>query len=495
MNAILFAIVTWVLTQLLFVWLCARLAAVRDLDMKDHLELRAYLVRAGLDADACDPSALPTIAAPTNAAARRPELFQRCQIGTVRCRAISLGRCSAIGVEKCRSDVGGCVRGRQADGPAGPARLVAGLRSWPGGQMGSARRYPISRRVLGASLMAAAALLLPASAGAAERVLEYVIPSRHFPVAFTTEGGALGAQMAGFERLVHCAASHGEGEITGPRSTVSRYTFTGCATEHGAVAKCKSQGANEEEIRTGPIEATLVYIDQARREVGELLNPDGGIYIAFECGGETAEGRGPFLAPVAPVNTEAATFTATLTQAGSLQSPDEYENELGEKRIAIPEGRRGSHEWVSTGVESTFTVHSTAPGLIKSVTSEEIEAKRHEEESARQQQLRREEEAITSAANQRHHEEEAATAAASQRHQEEAAAATAGRKRHEEEAAAAARKRQEEEAKPKATPTRAQLLARALHKCKLLPKKRRGQCEASAHKKYGRRARSGKIEA
>jgi hypothetical protein len=77
MNAILFAIVTWVLTQLLFVWLCARLAAVRDLDMKDHLELRAYLVRAGLDADACDPSALPTIAAPTNAAAPRPELFER----------------------------------------------------------------------------------------------------------------------------------------------------------------------------------------------------------------------------------------------------------------------------------------------------------------------------------------------------------------------------------------------------------------------------------
>ena len=306
-----------------------------------------------------------------------------------------------------------------------------------------------SPRVLVAAVIAVTALLLPASASAAEPVLEYVIPSSHFPVAFTTEGGAVGAQMAGFEPLVHCTASRGEGEITGPRSTVSRYIFTGCATEHGAVAKCKSQGANEEEIRTGPIEATLVYIDQARHEVGELLNPDGATYMAFECGGETAEGRGPFLAPVAPINTEVSAFTATLAQAGSLQSPDEYENALGEKRIAIPEGRRGSHEWVSTGVELTFTVRSTVPGLIKSVTGEEIEVKRHEEESARQQQLRREEEAITTAVAQRHHEEEATAAAASQRRQEEAAAA------------AAARKRQEEEAKAKATRTSAQALARA----------------------------------
>ncbi len=353
-----------------------------------------------------------------------------------------------------------------------------------------------SHQVFVAAMLAAAALLAPALASAAEPVLEYVPAGRHFPVAFTTEGGAVGAQMAGFESLVHCAASRGEGEVTGPRSTVSKYIFTGCVTEHGSSEKCKSEGANEEEIRTGPIEATLVYIDQAKHEVGELLNPNGATYITFECGGETAEGRGPFLAPVAPINTEVSTFTATLAQAGSLQSPDEYENALGEKRIAIPEGRRGSHEWVSTGVESTFTIHSATPGLIKAVTGEEIEAKRHEEETARQQQLLREEAAIASAAAQRHHEEEATAAAASQRHQEEAAAAAAAaRKRHEEEgAAAAAKKRHEEEARARATQARTQALARALHKCKLLPKPQRNHCEASAHKKYARSAKSEKVK-
>ena len=49
MNAILYAIATWVLLQLLFVWLCARLAAVRELDVKDYRELQTYLVRSGLD--------------------------------------------------------------------------------------------------------------------------------------------------------------------------------------------------------------------------------------------------------------------------------------------------------------------------------------------------------------------------------------------------------------------------------------------------------------
>jgi hypothetical protein len=39
MHAILYAIVMWVLLQVLLVWFCARLAAVRELDVKDYLQL------------------------------------------------------------------------------------------------------------------------------------------------------------------------------------------------------------------------------------------------------------------------------------------------------------------------------------------------------------------------------------------------------------------------------------------------------------------------
>jgi hypothetical protein len=52
MTAILYAIATWVLLQLLFVWFCARLAAVRELDVKDYLELQACLLRSGLEVSA-----------------------------------------------------------------------------------------------------------------------------------------------------------------------------------------------------------------------------------------------------------------------------------------------------------------------------------------------------------------------------------------------------------------------------------------------------------
>jgi hypothetical protein len=68
-------------------------------------------------------------------------------------------------------------------------------------------------------------------------------------------------------------------------------------------------------------------------------------------------------------------------------------------------------------------------------------------------------------------------AEAAKKHQEEEAAA---KKKAEEEAA----KKKAEEEKAKAKPTRAQLLAKALKSCKKESKKKRGKCEAAAHKKY-----------
>lgn len=336
-------------------------------------------------------------------------------------------------------------------------------------------------RAVVAALIAAAVLLgVPAGASAASPVLEFVVPGHSLPIGFTTESGSVLAQMAEFEPLVHCEASHGEGEITGPRSTVSNYTFTGCKTEHGANAKCKSTGANEEEIKTGPIYADLVYINQAKHEVAMLLVPGGGTYIAFECGGKPAEGRGPFLAPVAPINTEANIFTATLSQLESMQTPDEYEGTNGEKLKAIPMGEHDGKAFVTTGVQAAFTINPNVSGYIKAVSAEEVEAKQHEEEAKQREQRQHEEEA---AAARKHQEEATAT----KKHQEEEAA----KKKAEEEAAAKKHaeevKKQEEEAKSKSKqPTRAQLLAEALKQCKKdKPKSKRMQCEKAANRKYG----------
>jgi hypothetical protein len=309
---------------------------------------------------------------------------------------------------------------------------------------------------------------MPAGANAAAPVLEFVSPGHHFPIGFEADGGEVTAVLTGFDTVVQCTGSHGEGEITGPRSTLSNYVFTGCETQGGSFSghKCKSLGANEGEITTGTIEADLVYIDQANHEVGILLNPSGGAYMNFECGSESVEASGPFLSPVGPINQGATTFTATLTRSGATQTPNEYENENGEKLPAIPMGKRGANPFAPTGVELSFTVTPEVPLEIKAITGADLEAKRQEEEAA------------TAAAVKKRQEAEAATAAAvKKRLEEEAATAAAVKKRQEEEAAAKAKSKQL---------TRGQLLARALKQCKKSKSKhKRMQCEKLAKKKYG----------
>jgi hypothetical protein len=298
-------------------------------------------------------------------------------------------------------------------------------------------------------LIAALALAVaPANAKAASPVLEFVVPGNSFPVGFEANGGEVTAALDGFDTVVHCSGSHGVGEITGPRSTLSNYVFTGCETQEGTEAgqKCKSAGAAEKEIATGMIEADLVYIDQAKHEVGMLLNPHGGIYMEFECGGVPVEASGPFLSPVGPINQEAMSFTATLSRSGATQIPSGYENANGEKLQAIPMGKRGANPPATTGVGLSFAIHTSMPLKIKAVTAAEIEAKQREDE---------------------------------------AAAAAAAKKRQEEEAAAAKKRQEEQQAKEERL-RRHRLLSKALTQCrKAESKHQRVRCERRAKNKYG----------
>lgn len=348
---------------------------------------------------------------------------------------------------------------------------------------------------------AAALLIVPAGASAASPVLEFVVPGNPFPVSFTTESGPVSAEMYGVTSLVHCAASSGEGHITGPRSTFSEYKLTGCKTEKGSNQECKTEGAGAEEITTGQIEADLIYIDRARDEVGMLLNPNGGRYISFKCGGEEAEGTGPFLAPVSPINTKALSFAAVLNQSDSVQTPDEYEGPFGELLQAIPMGKRGSHGLVTTGVEATFAVHTSVPVEVKA-TAQEVEAEQRDEEALKQEEtLEKQEEALQKLeatlkkqeAVLKGAEEHAKQLAGEAReHEDEAAAQLAATvKRYQEEVDAAKKQLAAIEAKTH-PPTRAQLLAKALKQCKMQPKNKRAQCKVKAEKKYGHKAKTAK---
>ena len=145
-----------------------------------------------------------------------------------------------------------------------------------------------------------------------------------------------------------------------------------------------------------------------------------------------------------------------------MQTPNEYENALGEKRSAIPMGRREANPTpATTGVELAFTIHPDVPLQIKAITAAEIEAKQRDEEAA-------------------------AAAAAKKRHDEEAAAATAAKKRLEEEVAAAAAAKQRLEDEAQSERLRRALLSGTLKQCRMVKSKHnRAQCVKRAKKKYG----------
>jgi hypothetical protein len=320
----------------------------------------------------------------------------------------------------------------------------------------------VDSRRLGCVLGLVAVLVLAAgatSASAASPVLEFETPASGLPVPFTAEGGEVTAVMSNFKPVVHCSGSNGEGAITGARSTLSSYVFTGCETEGGI--KCQSTDALEKEIRTPLIEADLVFIHEAGKEVGMLLDPDGGVYMEFECAGEHVTARGPFLSPVGPVNEASASFTADLRRFGATQVPTEY-GEGDARQMATPTAEVEGQLSGTTGVELSFAIHTSVPLTVKAISAAEVEAKQRDEEAA---------------AKKRHDDEEAAKAAAAARkHGEEEAT----KRRLEEEAA---KRRAEEQAKAKG---RARQLAKALKQCRKSGTTRtRVRCEHRAKKRYG----------
>ncbi len=332
-----------------------------------------------------------------------------------------------------------------------------------------------------ASIAALALTIAPAGANAASPVLEFATPGGAFPVAFEADGGAVSARLGEFDRIVRCADSEGDGEITGPRTTLSSYVFTGCVAEEigggGTDLKCTSPGAAEEEIRSEEIEADLVYLNQSKHEVAMLLNPGGGLYMEFECGTNVIKASGPFLSPVDPVNKLAGSFEAALKRNGNAQIPSVYEGLNGGVQQAVPTAVVNTEEPDQSGVELKFTITPNVPLEIRSVNTAEVEAKQRQEEEAAAAKKRQEEEA---AAKKRQEEE-----AAAKKRQEEEAAKAAAEKKHQELVAAEARLREEELQRKDEQLQRQKLRAKGLTRCREADSKRqRVRCEKRVKKKF-----------
>ena len=327
---------------------------------------------------------------------------------------------------------------------------------------GRIRRISIGVVALVAAVMAVGA----AQASAASPVLEFS-SSSPFPIRFTAQGGAVTAELEEFPSIVHCAGSSGEGTIMGPQHTLSHYVFTGCEADGGGgPVPCRSNGGAEGEIKTPPIAANLVWLDQAKGEVGMVLQPDGGVYMEFECFGIAVTAYGPFVSRVDPINQEGTSFTASLGHLGAIQIPSAYEGPNGETIAAVPSGEIEEEPAGRTGVGLSFAIYTDLPVTVKAITAKEVEAKQREEEAAAAKKKREEDEA-----------------AAKKKKEEEAAA----KKRQEEEAAA----KKQQEAKRAHARAQAQArkrhlkLTKALKQChKIDSRRKRVSCEQRAKKRF-----------
>ncbi len=217
-------------------------------------------------------------------------------------------------------------------------------------------------------MVASLLLVFTASALGSTVVLEYAPASESFPVKAAYTGGAVVFELGPAEQhlSVHCDDSSGQGEITGALKSTVEITYTGCtefesAHQSQGPSTCQSVGAQEGEIKIGPLEAELVYIDKVKGEVGTLLNPGGGTYLAYECAGELHHGRGAIVSPMTPINQEVTTLTQTF------DSPNirEYENAKGEFFSAMPEGSLKEEQFAEMGLSALYVVNVAAPIEIK----------------------------------------------------------------------------------------------------------------------------------
>jgi hypothetical protein len=317
-----------------------------------------------------------------------------------------------------------------------------------------------------ASVAALGLAIAPAYASAASPILEFVPTGSSFPIPFEAEGGAVSAGLGDFDRIVNCSDSEGGGQIIGPRTTLSSYVFTGCVAQviegPGTDLNCKSEGASEEEIRSETIGTDLVYLDQTKHEAAMLLNPDGGVYMEFECGANLVKASGSFLAPVNPVNKLTDSFTAVLERNGNSQTITEYEDLNGVKHQAIPTAVVNGELPDTSGVALSFTIETNSRLEVKAISATEVETKQRADEEAKKRQ-----------------DEEAA---AKKRQDDEAAA----KKRQDDEAAAVLAAKQRQAAAEESA--RKRHLTNARKQCKKVkagPK--RVRCVKRANKKYGAR--------
>ncbi len=190
------------------------------------------------------------------------------------------------------------------------------------------------------------------------------------------------AGTVGKQRHVNCTAGGGEGTIEATKTSKTTVKFTGCKAAGGfASIPCKTVGANAEEIVTKALVGKLKYLNEAKKEVVLVLEPEvaGGLFAEFTCEGlgvtEKIKVKGTSIGQLTPVNTLTKTTTLTFKEtakASGKQSILEYEEAAKKVKPLLNET-----EGVGTGFgsESWAFEESAVEGVSTQETAKEIEVK------------------------------------------------------------------------------------------------------------------------
>jgi hypothetical protein len=169
---------------------------------------------------------------------------------------------------------------------------------------------------------------LPEFVGLSENKVPTI--STNEPVVLATTGGGW---------LITCRKGvTGEGSFTSAKTLTMALTLTGCREEVlGNSVACSSAGAAVEEIKTGALEAKLVYTSKAAKEVALVFNYRGtAIFATATCNTAKVEVKQGPIAPITPINTSTKTHTLSFNTSNGVQTPTQYENGLGEKIHYVP---------------------------------------------------------------------------------------------------------------------------------------------------------------
>jgi hypothetical protein len=211
-------------------------------------------------------------------------------------------------------------------------------------------------RIAGLCLVAALATSVVAVAGASAALPIFNGP---FPKPFKSASKATTIETVG-KVTITCQAGTNAGEITGPKTDLLKFRFTGCATRQAPCSNANAAG----EVVTNTLSGTLGYLNKAKREVGIDFIFPGAAIAEFHCGNLHVAIVGSIVGRIFPVDKKVSppsSFILVFVQAGGKQKFTKLEG----GSVDVLKSALGGAPLEESGLSSIDAITFAAPTRIK----------------------------------------------------------------------------------------------------------------------------------